>query len=71
MEQQHTDLNFHENTLLYHYTTLWIYSLAGQTFARRSGRSGDISIYPCSLQLPKYGKDQLDYSVQWRVQNEG
>ena len=41
-------------------------SLASQTFTRKTGRSGDISI-PAFVTLPKSGKDQSDHSMRYRV----
>ena len=37
-------------------------SLASQTFARKPGGSGDISIY-AFMTLPESGKDQSDHST--------
>ena len=42
------------------------YSLAGQTFARKTGRSGDISI-PAFVTLPKSGNGQSDRGTGNRV----
>ena len=41
-------------------------SLASQTFTRKTGRSGDISI-PAFVTLPKSGKDQSDHSMRLRT----
>ena len=44
-------------------------SLASQTFARKMGRSGDISIY-AFVTLPESGKDQSDHGTGYRVQSK-
>ena len=42
-------------------------SLASQTFARKTGRSGDISTF---VTLPESGKDQSDHSTDYRVHSK-
>ena len=44
-------------------------SLASQTFARKTERSGDISIY-AFVTLPESGKDQSDHSTDYRVHSK-
>ena len=44
-------------------------SLASQTFARKTGGSGDISMY-AFVTLPESGKDQSDHSTDYRVHSK-
>ena len=44
-------------------------SLASQTFARKTGGSGDISIY-AFVTLPESGKDQSAHSTDCRVHSK-